>query len=202
MSQDVFSLVCAMNRESVEMQLIVQCAPVMAGLKISNLLIIREEHQGALLELLDGSDLTAYYLTRVNGKLVYLVFCMEAMKEFLESASVQRFFKREGYENLSIEHILTKFKKRYENHMTSGGEFPHEMGLILGYPIEDVEGFVKYNGDNYLYSGYWKVYNRPEEKKLIFHSFDKATEYFVRMMHTGASMKDIICHRRVKRAYC
>lgn len=202
MSQDIFSLVCAMNRESVEMQLIVQCAPVMAGLKVSNLLIFREEHEEALLELLNGSDLTAYYLTRVNGKLVYLIYRHTAMERFFTSYSVQVFFKREGYKKLTIEHILEKFKKRYEEHMISGGEFPHEMGLILGYPLEDVEGFIEHGGDNYLYSGYWKVYNKPEEKKLMFSSFDKATEHFVRMMHTGASMRDIIGNSRMKRIYC
>ena len=66
------------------------------------------------------------------------------------------------------------------------------MGLILGYPIEDVEGFIENGGNNCLYTGYWKVYNKPEEKKLIFKSYEKATERIVRMMSCGVPVRDII----------
>ncbi len=38
--------------------------------------------------------------------------------------------------------------------MNQGKQFPHEMGLLLGYPVEDVVGFMENNGKNYLYSGY------------------------------------------------
>lgn len=38
-------------------------------------------------------------------------------------------------------------------------DFPHEMGILLGYPVEDVEGFIINNGKNELYTGYWKVYD-------------------------------------------
>ena len=34
--------------------------------------------------------------------------------------------------------------------------FPHEIGLVLGYPPVDVEGFIKKEGRDFLYSGYWK----------------------------------------------
>ena len=35
-------------------------------------------------------------------------------------------------------------------------EFPHEIGLFLGYPPEDVEGFIQEpNGQKY--TGIWKV---------------------------------------------
>ena len=34
------------------------------------------------------------------------------------------------------------------------GAFPHEIGLLLGYPVEDVLGFIRHQGKNYLYTGY------------------------------------------------
>ena len=36
--------------------------------------------------------------------------------------------------------------------------FPHEIGLFLGYPAEDVAGFISHKGHDFCYSGYWKVY--------------------------------------------
>ena len=52
-------------------------------------------------------------------------------------------------------------------------EFPHEIGLLLGYPFEDVIGFIENEGRNYLYSGYWKVYKNKEEKCKLFNLYNQ-----------------------------
>lgn len=198
MSSDVFELICAMNRNSVEMQLAVQCAPLIAGLKISNLLIIPQENEEAFENLMKDSDLSVYFLTRFNGKIVYLLFRYEELEALLCEHRIKGFFSREGYRDLSIHAILRKLKNRYEKHTISGGDFPHEMGLLLGYPIEDVEGFIENGGNNCLYTGYWKVYNKPEEKKQIFRSYEKATERIIRLMSNGMTVGDIINVRKEK----
>ena len=46
--------------------------------------------------------------------------------------------------------------------------FPHEIGVILGYPLEDVKGYMENGGQKCLLNGYWKVYNNPEEAKRKF----------------------------------
>ena len=40
MSEEVFEIVCSMDRRKVELQIVLQCAPTLAGLKTSNLLIL------------------------------------------------------------------------------------------------------------------------------------------------------------------
>ena len=45
-------------------------------------------------------------------------------------------------------------EKRYACYMEEKGAFPHEIGLLLGYPVEDVLGFIRHQGKNYLYTGY------------------------------------------------
>lgn len=54
--------------------------------------------------------------------------------------------------------------------------FPHEIGLFLGIPVQDVIGFMINHGKNYLFSGYWKVYSEPESAKLKFKEFSQAKE--------------------------
>ena len=50
--------------------------------------------------------------------------------------------------------------------------FPHEMGVLLGYPVEDVRGFMEQNGQNALYQGYWKVYAHvPDVYKRQYEGF-------------------------------
>ena len=40
MCEEVFEMICSMDRRKVELQLVLQCAPTIAGLKTSNLLIV------------------------------------------------------------------------------------------------------------------------------------------------------------------
>ena len=72
------------------------------------------------------------------------------------------------------------------------GEFPHEIGLFLGYPVEDVKGFIKNRGKNCLYSGYWKVYGKMAEKAKLFERFDYVRELMVLLVYHGAELSEII----------
>jgi hypothetical protein len=52
--------------------------------------------------------------------------------------------------------------------------FPHEVGIFLGYPIEDVIAFCTGILSPYDCRGYWKVYHRPEKAKRAFAYMDRA----------------------------
>lgn len=70
-------------------------------------------------------------------------------------------FKEAGYRSFSLESILKEICVRYQRYMEYKEDFPHEMGLLLGYPVEDVKGFMKHKGENSLCIGI------ISEKKLI-----------------------------------
>ena len=55
--------------------------------------------------------------------------------------------------------------------------FPHEIGLILGYPPQDVIQYYINNGKRYLFSGYWKVYTNPDWASSQFRKYDEARAY-------------------------
>ena len=40
MSQEVYEIIKRMDREKIETHLVIQCAPMISGIKISNLLIV------------------------------------------------------------------------------------------------------------------------------------------------------------------
>ena len=40
-------------------------------------------------------------------------------------------------------------------------EFPHEIGVFLGYPLDDVKGFIRHKGRDYTFCGCWKCYAIP-----------------------------------------
>ena len=66
------------------------------------------------------------------------------------------------------------------------------MGLLLGYPIEDVRGFIEHNGCGCLYSGYWKVYRNVPLKKKMFEDFEKAKESVIQLLAEDIDMRLIL----------
>lgn len=61
-------------------------------------------------------------------------------------------------------------------------DFPHEIGLFLSYPIEDVLGFIENRGKNYILNGYWKVYGNEEEARKSFFKYRKCTDVYHKLL--------------------
>ena len=59
-------------------------------------------------------------------------------------------------------------------------EFPHEIGLFLGYPPDDVEGFIENREKAFKCPGYWKVYGDEEKAKAQFHVISICTACYCR----------------------
>lgn len=192
MTQEVFKIVQEMDPQDIELQLAMQCAPLIAGLKISNLLILPDCYEGLVGTILTKTGISYYRLLKTREKITFLLFRREQLAEFLERAEVRETFIKEGYQRFWLGGILRNFQLRYQAYMDGKMGFPHEMGLLLGYPVEDVRGFVENEGKNFLYSGYWKVYDNMEEKISLFQKFEYARDHLVRLVYTGVRMTDII----------
>lgn len=192
MCQEVFEIVQNMDKSHIETRIALQCAPLITGIKISNLLIVSECDEEGVRMILKKSGMIHYRLLRFSGKTTFLVFHKTQLASYLKNFNVLRILEANGYHDLSLGGILRTFQSRYETHMKQGEGFPHEMGLLLGYPVEDVEGFIEHRGKNYLYSGYWKVYKDVEDKKKIFDAYENAKEQLILLLAQGYEMRSII----------
>ena len=63
-------------------------------------------------------------------------------------------------------------------------EFPHEVGLFLGYPPADVEGFM-YQREKYKLCGLWKVYDDVEGAQKQFDRLRHCTEVYLNCLNRG-----------------
>ena len=70
----------------------------------------------------------------------------------------------------TVEEDLERLSQRL---CRSEGVFPHEIGLFLGYPPEDVTGFVRHRGQNFKFCGHWKVYSNEQKARRIFERYDR-----------------------------
>ena len=179
------------NMKSLQVQLILQCAPFLKGIKIACILNITEENSRELYEILEGTGIKFKILTRNHGKCLVLLYRRESFSRYLKRTDVREFLGSYGYENVEPEKMLERLSKRVCQY--SDGEicFPHEIGAFLDYPIDDVKCFIEKDGKDSLFSGYWKVYNNPGRAKMIFWAYDKAKTSAVNEYLIGKSIRDI-----------
>ena len=70
-----------------------------------------------------------------------LVYRPDMLQEYLKQDEARKLLLQDGYNiDSSLDEMIARLKERFF-HKT---EFPHEIGLFLGYPIEDVKGFRKF----------------------------------------------------------
>jgi hypothetical protein len=98
----------------------------------------------------------------------------------------------ENTEEKIIEDTIVRLKQRYQEYRSKKIEFPHEIGIILGYPLPDVEGFVQNKGKNYLLCGYWKVYHDADHAKKIFEKYYRMRNKAMKVLEEGRNLSDII----------
>ena len=179
------------NMKSLQVQLILQCAPFLKGIKIACILNITEENSRELYEILEGTGIKFKILTRNHGKCLVLLYRRESFSRYLKRTDVREFLGSYGYEDVEPEKMLERLSKRVCQY--SDGEicFPHEIGAFLDYPIDDVKCFIEKDGKDSLFSGYWKVYNNPGRAKMIFWAYDKAKTSAVNEYLIGKSIRDI-----------
>ena len=143
------------------------------------------KREDAVQNLLEGSDISCFCVMSSPKKTAFLLYRRAELEMYLGNQDVRQLFQKLGYKDFSLEYVLTRFRKRYEAHMNGEQQFPHEMGLLLGYPIEDVVGFMEHSGKEYLYSGYWKVYENVEETRKKFQLFAAVKQSLIQAVTDG-----------------
>ncbi len=201
MSDELFKIVKEMDIKDIELQLALQCAPLIMNLKASNLLIIHNDNLQKVKQILSKTNISQLVLLVTEHKSILLLYQRHQLERYLSQKRVRNLLENIGYQEHILEEILKTFRLRYENYNIEGKNFPHEMGLLLEYPVGDVEGFMKNEGRNFLYSGYWKVYENMPEKVSLFCEFERAKERLVKMVSNGICMTDIINnHNRIRQS--
>lgn len=169
--------------EKLGFQVVTQCAPVLKGIKISNLITAEAGTWRRIRQYLRGCRVICILLYADSKKEVLFLYRYELLERQLKKRQVRAFLVQYGYEKLDVASVLARLRIRYQRYAGAGKEFPHELGVLLEYPVEDVEGFIANRGKNSLLAKYWKVYHDREHAEHVFRLYDEAKE---------AAMEEII----------
>ncbi len=180
--------------EGIERNLILHCSPTLASLKTASLFSIgftcRGELNGALRKWnrdLSDKGVSLIPLQEKDGRALIYVFRKDRLKSSLSSPEVKGFLYRSGYRGFGIGAALSTLRAR----LKGSKEFPHEIGIFLGYPIGDVLGFIRSKGQNCKFTGCWKVYCDERGAAETFESYKKCEAVYMRLWEHGRSVRQL-----------
>lgn len=188
----MFRILKRLDMEAVEVQTSLQCAPLLTGIKMSNLLHIQIEQMDEVIRLFEHSPISCHVLYSWNKRVSIFLYRKETLQRYLEQMRVKETMEHFGYRNMHLEEILDMVTARNQAYVDGNTEYPHEIGFLLGYPPEDVVGFIEHKGKDFVLSGYWKVYGDPERAQRIFYAYDRARDAVIRLVGKGFGVMDIL----------
>ena len=119
--------------------------------------------------------------------LIYL-YRPDMLNKDLKDPVAVSILKRFGYSISSSDKCVVDLVRR----LNSSPVFPHEIGLFLGYPPSDVEGFINNPNEGFYETGYWKVYSNVESARLAFRRFKECTEEYDRKLKEGRTLEQLV----------
>ena len=174
-----------------EQLLIDQCSPTLAGLKTGNMFPVSIEagqdicdELRRLNRLLREKGIRVVILRRTDKKALLYLYRPDYLERDLGRPEARQILEEKGYCCGSSGSCLAQLIR----HMTEDADFPHEIGLFLGYPPEDVRCFMEDTRRGVKCTGCWKAYNNEEEARKTFTKFRKCTDVYRRELSRGRSL--------------
>ena len=175
----------------LEKYLIEHCSPTLASLKTANLMNIPFESENELdlsVELLNSQlskkGIELLILKKTESSALVYAYRKSKLASDLSQKGVAELLREYGYESVDVEYCISRLKSR----LALSGEFPHEIGVFLGYPLGDVVGFIDNAGQNCKCIGCWKVYCNECEAIRTFAKFNKCKHVYKRLGQDGRSL--------------
>ncbi len=164
------------------------CAPTLAGIKTGSMFSCPFADKDSLRTYIRrvnhsfcGKGLRAVPLKFQKGRALIYVYRPSYLERDLKQNGANRILANLGYGTEHANKCVAFLRTR----MRENGEFPHEIGLFLGYPPEDVWGFIENKAVNYKYCGLWKVYGDAERAKHTFLRYKRCTDSYCAMLKKG-----------------
>jgi len=179
------------DKNMLETELIVQCAPTLAGLKTANLFSCKFTSRELLEKELDemnrllGEKGVFIELLRVKEKLALIyVYRRSYLTRDLANTEIRGLLSGFGYSSFDTDCCIEHLKMR----LAQADGFPHEIGVFLGYPLQDVIGFINHKGQDCKCCGMWKVYGNEYEANQLFEKLKKCSRVYAKVFSEGRAL--------------
>lgn len=169
-------------------------SPTLAGLKTANMFTCHVSCRQQLTreiarvnKVLVPKGLRLIPLKFLNDRVLLYLYRPKFLERDLQSEEAAGILRKAGYPPedaaLCLKRIIRKMKDQEA--------FPHEIGLFLGYPAEDVLGFMQHRHEGCKCVGAWRVYGDEKKAQKKFASYRKCTSVYCRYWEGGATISGL-----------
>ena len=169
-------------------------SPTLAGLKTGNLFNCpykdREELLLSLRSLnrrLVPKGVRVIPLKLFDNKVLLYIYRPRFLERDLAKQKTAELLMEYGYSVDKPDKCIVQLSRK----ICGVDTFPHEIGLFLGYPLEDVCGFVDHPKEGCKCTGYWKVYGDEKKAKKQFAAYRKCTSMYCAQAAKGRSIEQL-----------
>jgi hypothetical protein len=170
------------------------CAPTLAGIKTGSMFSIGFESKDQMTKelrqlngVLSSCGICILPLRYHAKKALLYLFRPAMLQEDMKKCGVREILDEAGYADLRCGECIQRLVKR----LREGDGFPHEIGLFLSYPPEDVKGFIENHAQNYKFIGYWKVYGDEEKGRKTFSRYRRCTDSYCKRLKNGQPLSEL-----------
>ena len=156
-------------------------SPTLAGMKTGCLVTYRFQDELEMRQCVSSwnrvivtKGLRALPLRYRNGTALLYIYRVSSLVRDLQQSDAQEILLAKGYSCNHAQSCIGKLRSK----LNQQAEFPHEIGLFLGYPPEDVRGFMENHASGYKHVGYWKVYGDKGAAERWFSRYKKCTSVY------------------------
>lgn len=172
--------------------LVRHCSPTLAGMKTGSMVACnyaaKEEMRDAVRRYnkrLATKGLRVLPLCYKGHRALIYIYRPSRLKKDLSAAGAACILSSLGYPENDPERCIVRLVRR----MNNSDEFPHEIGLFLGYPPEDVSGFIENRAEGFKCVGSWKVYGDEVLARKTFARYKKCTDAYCAQYAKGKSIE-------------
>lgn len=190
--QEIMKLRTSQDEEAkMALLLAIHCAPILSGSKAANIMTVTVHEFDRIGYLLQGTGIRYRFLKTKGDKGILYLYREKRLRQYLEQEEIQEFLSEYGDDQVDIAKMLNLLSKRIQLYNDQEAVFPHEIGVFLEYPLGDVKGFLANEGKNFMYSGYWKVYQDLQGAVRRFIQYDMERELTIQALMQGKTIREI-----------
>ena len=181
------------------------CSPTLAGIKTANLFTYPYD------SIDEMRDSVRYWNRRLRDKgvcilplrysqrhaLIYM-YRPQHLSDDLRKREAEAILKRCGYQTNHAAKCIAELIRR----LRDSEAFPHEIGLFLGYPPEDVSGFIRHRACHYKCAGCWKVYGDEAKCRALFAKYKQCTRIYESSLARGTDIVSMTVSEKGGTAVC
>lgn len=174
-----------------EKKLAFHAAPSLLGIKTANMLSISNSDINVSANIRRFNEKAALrglcikVLCECERKTLILVYNRKLLEKRLSDNIIRNFLSSYGYSvNMSFDECIDRLSER----IRENDDFPHEVGVFLDYPLEDVIGFIENSGANYKFCGCHKVYGDEVRAARTFSNYAKCRNFLCSKLNMGSDI--------------